>query len=674
MIRRAASLAILLVSLASPASADAGGEALLRAFIDYVDASPTWSASADIRSEGEDTIAEGLVFSLSDADASMSIEQLRLTALRKGDGNGFTASAIQVAGLALSFSADFEDAPQTVEYSVPSASVRDVVVPSSSELVFDMQHPMRSIGEFYTLISETEFREFKVPELIGEQKISTQSEGTTTNTFVYRNMSMAGMSGGILGRTEAGPISFDIVLPEGEGSMQFEIEQVTAGEMDFGAMARILDPRAYEGGRGDGVWRPIVSDVAYSGFTGTGPDGATFQLGSITLSNLDGRQTEEPFSNAFDRLFDTSIATEEKDEAVLKAVLSLYSAWRLGAIEMVGLSVSVPNQPVSFELGGLSLSGISNEALASLAMSNLRGAGPGGFGTLNKLELREFVFPDLQALIELGEKAGESEGSASTADVRAIMAAMPRFSHFGLHGVAGGPNPADAVTIGSFTIDIGEWGGILAGTTETRLVDLYIPRELLLRDPKTAEPFRALGFERLVLGMSATSDWSASEGTYELTLAATVENGAEVEISCTVTGMTDAWIDQLIVAGQGEDSDAATTALVGQLSLVRAGVTVADDSLVDRAFNAAIVAQNLNVDAATYKQQTRDAVPFLLSTVVPPQLVERIGVPVQTFLEGRRTLVVEISPPEPILLQDIMSRLADPIPLIDALQLAITAQ
>lgn len=672
---RYASLAILLVAFASPARADVTSETMLADFVNAIDGAPGWSGSAAvIRSVGDDTLGEGLRFRHVESGAQIDIKLLRLTALHQVDGGAFAASAIALEDAELNLTLDYGPTSQTIEYSIPTASVQDVLIPSTRELVFDPEHPIRSMGELYTLIAGTEFGTFSLPEVTGSQTINMAGGDTTNSTFAYRGMSIAGMHDGILGRTEAGPITMNLETAKEEGRLLIQIEHATAGESDIGALARILDPRAYENGRGDGEWRPIVSDVAYTGFSGTGPDGASFHLGSVTLSGFDGRQTDTPLADAFDKLTDESLPKNERERLGLEAVLEMNSAWRLSGLKMESFTIAIPKEQVTVELGSFSLAGLSSEGLESLALLDLRGSGPKGVGGLNGLDLHGLVFPDIRTLVEIGEATKASDNPPSAEQVRAMAEAMPRFSHFGMRGIALGTSIAEAATVGSFTIDVGNWVGILAETTDLRLNDFYIPRELLLRDPKTAKPILALGFERLVLGMSTGGDWAASNGSYTLTLGATVENGAAAEFAITVTGMTDAWIDNVLEVSQQDDSDAAMQALILQLSFVRAKLTVVDKSLVDRAFGAAVVAQQLAVDAATYKQQTREAVPFLFSSFVPPPLVERITAPVQDFLGGGKTLVVELSPPEAMPLVDVMQKLQDPVALADELQLSITSR
>ena len=67
MIGRIAAAGFLMVVAAAPAAAGTESEGLVRDFIAWVDSSPAWSASVNVvRSDSEDTYAEGIVVSLTE--------------------------------------------------------------------------------------------------------------------------------------------------------------------------------------------------------------------------------------------------------------------------------------------------------------------------------------------------------------------------------------------------------------------------------------------------------------------------------------------------------------------------------------------------------------------------------------------------------------------------------
>ena len=101
-----------------------------------------------------------------------------------------------------------------VEYAVPKASVKDVSMPGTA-IGFDPHHLMRSVGELFSVMAKAEFRDFSVPEIAFSQNVPTPGAGKGIVRGVYRNLTMAGMTNGVAGRTEAGPILFSGPVPEG---------------------------------------------------------------------------------------------------------------------------------------------------------------------------------------------------------------------------------------------------------------------------------------------------------------------------------------------------------------------------------------------------------------------------------------------------------------------------
>lgn len=673
--RRAAAAAFILLAFGAPAVADPAGEQAVRDFVARINAADGWTATVGtVRSDGDDTIAEGFVASREDPHVSIGAARLKLGGFRQGDGNAFTASAIKLEGFTVNVSADYGGNSQSFDYTLPSASVEGVSIPSTAGLSFDLKHMMRSVGELYTVMAKTEYHAFSVPIVTGTQTITPAGAGgTTVAHFAYRDLTADGLADGVFSGMKAGPITYDLDLPEGSGRVSFKMENVSAGRMDVGAMARIFDPAQYVGGHGDGVWHEIASDLTYSGISGTGPDGVTFHLGGITLAKMDGRQPDKPFADAFDQLLDPSIPDAQKSEMAPEALLAIYAPWRLGSMKVDSLSVAAPSQHASFDLGSMEMTNLSNEGIEGFSLSGMRGTGPEGFGSLDRLDLNGLVFPDVQAFIEM-EKNKQAGMPVTREDVHKMLVAMPRLAHFGVHGVAGGLSPAEAVTLGDFTIDLADWNDFFAGTTDVRVNDLYIPSSLIKRDPKAAEVFSALGFERLVLGASLDHDWSSTAGTDEAALKVSVENGGDVSLSYKITGLTEDWIYNAIEASQSENKEVMMMAMLGQLGLAHLSLVVNDQTLVDRAFKAAVVAQHLNVGVDEYKKQTSDALPFILSSMVPPPVAERFSGPVQAFLEGGRKLMAEIAPPAPILIPDLMGGMIDPVGLMNRLNLTVQTQ
>ena len=307
MIGRIAAVGFLLLAAAVPAAADPTGEGLLREFVGWVDSSEQWSASVSvIRSEGSDTFAEGLVLSREDPHVSVSLETLRLRDLRSRDGGGFSASEIELDGGAVT--------SDQVTASIPSGALWNISLPSLAGVTLDPKHMMTSLSRFYSVAAEGTLDELRIPEITRRSARGGGIGSGTGGHVVYRDLSMTGLADGLLKHQQLGPISVRSKEPSGE-TFEFSIERMEADRLDLAAVAHIFDPEAYEGGRGDNIWRPLMSRIVYSQISGNGGDGGTFKVDEIAVENIDGRQPEKPFTAVWDRLIDPEIPEDVEERS-----------------------------------------------------------------------------------------------------------------------------------------------------------------------------------------------------------------------------------------------------------------------------------------------------------------------------------------------------------------------
>ncbi len=669
MRRRAGALALLLAA-ASPALADVRSESQLRQFVEMLDAAAEWTARADlIRSDGDDTIAEGLVVSRQAPDVTIRVESLRLGDLdEQSDGGGFSASEIEATGIAVD--------SEFVEYGIPSAVAAQVSMPTFAGLEFDVRRLMSSASRYYSVAARGELGEVSVPEatIVTEQVAPGETEPVTSR-MVYRNLRFSGMQAGVIGSQTVGPVTMEIGTP-GRDAAQVTIEQVVAEQIDLGAAARIFDETQYENGRGDGVWRPIVARVGYSGFSAAGPDSATFQLKEVAIEDIEGRQPEEPFTSDLDRLLDPAVSDEMEPELILEAVTNMYSAWRLGTMRVVDIAADAPAASTAFSLDGITLSGLSSDGIESFLLQGLEGKGPGGFASLGSFELSGVVFPGLEALMQFAALESDAPAAEHEATLRSAFAALPRLSHMGLHDMAGGLSEATAVRLGSFTLDLSDWNDFWAESTQMRIEGLDVPRSLVELNPQAGQMMDQLGYERLVLGMSIEDRWSPDAGSDDATLTFSMQDAGEIALSYSLTGVTMDWVSRAsAAAARAADPNAAFMRMLADLGLTSATLKVTDRSMLDRGFSVAAKMQGLSVEGPAYREQMRGALPFLLSAAVPAALSKLLSAPLQQFLAGGQTLIAELAPPQPIPIPELLEAAqGDPMTLPSRLGIQVRTE
>jgi len=669
MISRIAAAGFFLAVAVAPAAASSESEGLVRDFIAWVDSSPDWSASVNVvRSDAEDTYAEGVVISRDQPRISISIESLRLEDLRARDGGGFAASKIAMNGGAI--------VSDTVESKIPSGTITNISMPSLGGAALDTKHLMTSIARFYTLAAEGTLEELDIPELqISQRGPPTGTDQPIEVKVVYRGLSITDLSDGILHHQEIGPMTVSSTGPGDGETFQFQVDKVEADRFDLGAVARILDPSAYRDGRGDNIWRPLISRGVYRGVSGSGGHGGTFKVDEIAIENIDGRQPEKPMTDVWDHLMDPDVPQDAKNDLAVDAVTGLFSAWRVGTVRVDGVSVDVPKDDVSFSLRSASLTGWSSAGWDSFIVDKLRGSSPDGFLSLGSMELAGFVAPNFKALMQFAALDKNIDIAKHAAVIKETFAALPRLAHFGLHDLAAGKSATDAGSLGNFTLDFRDWSSIWAGTTELKLDHLSIPRRLLELDPETTEIFDHLGYDELVFGMSISDHWNSEAGTDDATWTFSMKDAADAEFSYSLTGLSLDWLMRATAAAAAaEDSQAAMMAMANEIKVASAKFSITDRSLLDRAFGVAAEKQGLNVEGSAYREQMKAALPFLISAAVPAEIAKLITEPVQAFLAGGQRLDAIAAPATPLGVMDLVGAAENPMTLPDMLHLTLKSE
>jgi hypothetical protein len=667
-LRSAALAAAVGVALAAPAAADERSEAMLGAFVAAIDAAPGWSAAAGaVLSEGADTIGEGLTFTLSEPAVSISIERLRLRDLKAREGGGFSASDIEMTGGAL--------VSEFVDYAIPSASLTGFSAPSTEGLALDPHHLMTSMAKLYSIMADLEFAEFSIPTMTVEQRDATgAAPAGTVSQATYSDIVSSDLRGGVLARSAIGPMTVSVTSPDVEG-MSFEIGGLAAERVDLGALARIFDPAQYAEDGGEDAWRPIVASTRYEGLSASWPGGGSFRLDEMVLENIEGRQPDEPFTQAWDLLLDPTIAEDVKGDLALEAITGMHAIWRLGALRFSGLAVDVPAAGSAVAVGGLAVTGLSVEGIEGFAMTGLEADTPLGFLSAEAFEFSGFTFPDLDALLQFAALEADATTERHEATMRAAFAGLPRLSRLDIANVAAGLSRDQPVSLGRLSIALSDWNEFFAESTDIALEGLVLPSGLLAMDDVSARIVEALGEETVTVSVAVKDRWLPDLGADETTWTISLEDAADLEIAYRIDGVTAAWIvNATALAAKGADSEEALMDMLAGLAIPSASVTFTDRSLVDIGLGIAAEMQGLNIDGAAYRTRLAGALPFLLKSALPAALADRVTPALQEFLAGGPTLVATIEPKQPLGIEDLIAAAGmDPQAIFDMLGVTLSA-
>jgi hypothetical protein len=485
---------------------------------------------------------------------------------------------------------------------------------------------------------------------------------------------MRGLDDGVLALQQAGPVTVTRRDQDG-GVFELTIREFAVEQMDLRAFAHVFDPGEYRDGRGDETWRPLAARLRYAGIAVQGSDGGRLALDELALERIDARQPSEPLSREWDPLLDPAAPIDERDQRAIEAVASLYSAWRIGSVSISDLSAEAPGGTASLSLAGLTVSDFSQEAIARLSVDALRGESRAGMLSVGALDLAGFVFPDLEALLAFAAVEKDARPDAHAAAMNAAFGGLPRLDHFEMKDVIAGKPGAEPIRMGALALDFDQWNEAFAEETDLRIEGLAVPSDLIELDAETEQILQILELEHPVLGVTFADRWSPQSGRDHGTFALSIENAAELELSYLLTGVTFDWmLEATAAAAKTDDSGAALAAMLDDLKLARVELRVGDRSLVDRAFTVAAKKQGLTIEGAAYRQQMSAALPFLLASVAPPELAKKVSSPLKDFLAGGRTLVAVAAPATPLPLMDLLAAAADPIGLVDLVNLTLTSE
>ena len=637
-------------------------------FVHSIDALPDWSASAaSIRSEGADTVAADLVFARENPHVSAKVGELRLTDLAGGADGGFTATEIALAHA--------EVAAESLTYSVPAASLKDVKGPSVAGLTIDPHHLMTSIAEVYGIAARTEFSALTIPDM---SSVQTQpgmgGDPPTTVRVDYRNLAGRELKDGVLAGSEVGPIEFHAQSQDGDVGLT--LRSAIVERLDLGALAHVLDPAQYQNRRGDQI-------LAASPFQGRvfRPDGKRPQrCDRPSRRHLGGDRRCAPAGKALHG----GLGPHSRSERAERRQVRSGARGLAGHVRRCRTRDHAPRWLLRRRAGRGSVA-VARLALRhrlvqpgdrQLHSEEAARPGPGGFRGARFFELAGLVFPDLQALMRFAALENDASSEEHANIIRSTFAALPRLAHVGLSGLAGGQTETSAVTLAGFSLDFRDWNDFYAQATDLRLDDLENSARADGAQPGSGQNDGRTRLRSAGARSGLHGPLAPGPGSDDATLTVTAKDAADMEVSYSLTGLTTDWILRSIsAAGKTGGSEAAAMAVMGEIGLKSAKLKLTDRSLLDRGFTFAAKKQGLSVSGPAYRQQMRGALPFLLSAAVPAEISKLLSAPLQAFLGGGQSLVAEIAPAAPVPLPEIAALAqSDPKALKDRLNLTVRSE
>ncbi len=663
--------ALFIGILANPAYADARSEAALRNYLNAIDTSLAWSASAgNIRSEGRATIAQDVEISRINPAIAVTFDVIGFDDLAIGSDGTMSASAINSRSAMVS--------TENTSVSLPDLSATQVVIPATGSSHLSADRPVTWIAKFYTALARAEAKRIDIPTMTLVQSFTVPGESEPIRSeTVYREFLTNDFADGIIATMSIGEMAISQTTPD--GPMRMKIGAAKAEGIDIGQIARVLDPDAYEGGRGDGIWKSVTDRVVYSDFEIRPPDGTVIGIARIVASDMAMRQPERSFTEDIDWLFTHADADEDDiKQRVLSFVPQIMRSMRIGEFRVEGIAI----KPAAADEGNatidrIRIAGFSADGIAEISVDDVRVVAPEATVGLNRFAITGIGFSDFDNLVTIIDLSERQDDPAVKSEIaRRAMDALPVF---------------DGIRLSGFSVATGEKALLKIGdyeyTVTGRLRRFPIAGAIRLRDfimssdvwrdnaMPVAEALDAFGYSEIAIDGDGEVSWTADTGLLDATIEYRACDIGDIRLDYGISGLTESWLDTVFAmapALEGNANPMAGLAILSTFGIKNVLVEVTDRSIVDRALAYAAAQQGLDTQA--YRAQLKGTLPFMLGMLGDPDLQNRAAAALQAFLDGGHRLTISLEPADIVLLPTLVGAVsASPKALIELLNGQISA-
>lgn len=601
--RLAAVLAPLVVLLVpAPARAATPVEDAITAWVAAIDATPDWQASYSglevDPATGAATIS-GLSVKSEKPGFAFSVATLKV--------DGFHASADPVFG---ADEIDLTDAKITlgdVTAAIPGAAIAAPVLPETGGFTWDPASPVLSAIHALDALAGAAAASIKAP--------SVAISGSEIDAS-YANVALVGWRNGKIAATTAGPIRS--ASPAKDPLVTLSASSAQTRDIDLKALAAVADPADYNGGAGDGVWRPAVGHAEYHDLA-TGLFGIAFTAANFTADGIRLRQSK--VAPAYDGA--PASNTSAGDEALRQ--LKMLPGLGANRIAIAGMNATIPN--------------VANAHLDALAVADLAGGHVGDFtlsglslkfgdnvgsASLAKFGIGGLVLPSPDAV----QKVAEARAAGGPIDYESLIPPITYVETAGLNVAI--PDVLMA-SLDRFRLDLGDYDGALPKTVSLDLAAADLPAGLIPSD-RARDLLARFGYDRLHLDAGGHVDATAADQIAVKDFHFAMKDAGSVSGSASLAG-------SLPTAADGKPA-------LDALALKDGTLTVTDDSIVGRLIAAQ--AMRLKVDPEKFRQQFATGLPFMLMFLNDRDLLAKLTPALQGFIRNGGSLTAVAKPATPV--------------------------
>jgi hypothetical protein len=466
--------------------------------------------------------------------------------------------------------------------------------------------------------------------------IETRNAAGGDTATSYGNLVFAGLHEGRLER-----FGFTDMVQEPLGAAsEFPYTSMMVGSasvigIDLNAFVRAFDPAAYKNGKGDRVWRTvmtkaILSDIAYEFTEGT------LTVGTFETNGVRVRQTEKPIAAILSSVLkDPTIIDKNPAKFVEDLFPNATGFYGVDSISIGKLSSKLKDG-TSFDVGSFGIDKIDLNGIGAITVRDIAGSREGNSGTLDLFTVNNIRFGQVLAVVRASMTDGVTEPSAEAISAAALEG-MPAIDYIELTGLnVDSPSTFGNVSLDSFAITSGDYLKMLPRRYDVTMTRLRVPASIF-QDEMVNSELSAMGYEQLAISLASTSTWNSDKGdAYLEDVTLKIEDMGTLSGNLRLGNLPASILDDLSIL---EQKISAATVVSGSL-------TFSNQSIVERTFEAQ--AKKLNQPAEEFRKNFANALPLMLGFLDDKTIQDRFMTALRAFFNDPKSLVVSIKPEPPL--------------------------
>ncbi len=609
---------------AAPSLAAEPVEDALKAWVAAIDASPQFAASyGTLTVVGGTAVMSDLRITAEGGPPipiEVTADTLTVAGFRPGQPGGFSADDVAVGVIRATLG------QSTTTFT--TFRLRGLTVPDFASVSFDPNQPFTSIMRFYKLFLTASLAEGSIADVT-----TVQTMGSEQSSVTYRNLALAGFSGGKIASMTAGPLSMS--APSRDGLIRFVIDKLESYDTDLGVFVHVYDPDAYAGGRGDMQWRTAMRLAAYRNMSIEAP-GARITLHDLELSDLRMRQPPAPVMPYLDSIMTNPVMSQrQQEELAERYALDLVASMGIGRFSLRGLDVT-SNDFNRFHIGEFVLADASLDGLGEIAINDFDLAANGdGPMQGQRAAIGDIVFPPLEAI----RSAMTAEREGRQVDAMALIPKLGFLEINGLHLIRLDEGPAD---IGRLLLTGKGHVGPIPTDVEMQMRGFEVP--VALAGTRQGSSLSDLGYTTIRFDFGYRVVWNEADSTVRLeNFSLDLADIGSLQGDLTIGGLTRAMLEHPETLAETSQN----------LQFVDARFTVKDQSLLSRIIG--VQAARAGQTPEAFRKQITDALPFFLMALQNAGFQAKVAPALQSFLTTPDSLTIVAKPREPVSFSSLVS-------------------